>query len=368
LVVSLQELESRVARDSLDPLAHYDVALGYWVSRRFDEAEHCLRRAAAIEPKLAAAYLGLAYLPYARRPKLWKEEDRKKVPTEWVGRLEESERLFRRAFMVDPMVDLKVYGLVVPPRGKIVVGRNATETYAAIIQGFESFWDGQYAKSFSWLEQALKRIGRGKPDKVPEALLWYHGLAAAHIDLYDPALESFRTLLVRALDRERTDTLLRSFTLPSNQIRYVLATIARRAGRTDEALALYQETLANDLGLYMAHVQLAEIYEQRREWDLAILERRRALEAHPEDPSLLFDLGYTLARALRFEEAAETLREAMRANPLNARVPYTLGLVLLRLDDRDGAREAFRRFVAIAPSRFSSQVGEATRHLAALEQ
>jgi tetratricopeptide (TPR) repeat protein len=367
LLVTLPELEARVALDSLDPLAHYDVALGYWLATRYDDAERSFRRAAAIEPKLAAAYLGLAFLPYARRPKLWMEEAKEKVPVEWIGRLEESDRNFRRAFLLDPMVDLKIYGLAVPPREAIIVGRNATETYAALVRGFESFWDGDYAQSYSWLDQVKKKVGRKKPDDVPEALLWYHGLAAAHTNLYDFALEDFRALLSRALTREQTDTLVRSFSLPSNQIRYVLATICRRAGRADEAVALYQESLASDLSLYMGHVQMAEIYEERRMWDSAIIERRRAVEANPEDPSLQYDLGYTLARALRFRDAAETLSGAMQANPDNARIPYTLGLVLLRLDDNVGARNAFSRFVAIAPSRFRSQIDDARHQLAQLE-
>jgi tetratricopeptide (TPR) repeat protein len=363
LLVPLVDLEAAAARDSLDPLVHYDVALGYWVSGQFDLAEHCLKRAAAIEPKLAAAYLGLAYLPFARQPKLWKELGKKKVSPRAEALLHDSYRLFRRAFMLDPLVDLKIYGLVVPPREAIVVGRNATETYAALIRGFESFWDGQYTQSYSWLDQALQKMHR-KPDDVPEVLLWYHGLAAAHVGFHDPALADFRSLLSRALDQERTDTLVRTFSLPSNQIRYVLADITNRAGRSEEALALYQETVANDLGLYMGHVRMAEIYESRRQWDQAILERRRAVEAQPEDASLHYDLGNTLAQALRFSEAAEALNESLRLNPENARTPYVLGRVLLRLNDPAGARDAFRRFVAIAPGRFGAQVSEASRYLA----
>jgi tetratricopeptide (TPR) repeat protein len=368
LLVPLIDLEARVARDSLDPLVHYDVALGYWVAKRFDDAERSLRRAVVIEPDLAPAYLALAYLPFARRPKLWKEEDDSKVPAAWADRLEESDRLFRRAFLIDPMVDLKVYGLVVPPRGAIVIGRNASVTYAALIRGFESFWDGQYATSYNWLEEVLRKVDRGKNEDVPHALLWYHGLAAAHTGQFDVAIVDFQRLFDRAIAREQTDSLVRGFTLKSNQIRYILATISHKAGRADQALALFEESLANDLSLYMGHVQMAEIYEERREWEAAISERRRAVETSPEDPSLQYELGYTLARALRFPDAAEALAGAMRANPNNARIPYTLGLVYLRLGDREGAREALRRFVAIAPSRFSDQVVEARQQLALLEQ
>lgn len=368
LLVSLADLEIRAGQDSLDPVVHYDIALGYWVSGRFDDAERSFRRAVTIEPKFAPAYLGLAFLPYARRPKLWNEDLKNKVPPEWAARVEESDRYFRRAFLLDPLVDLKVYGLAFPPREAIVIGRNATETYAALVRGFESFWDGQYSISYDWLQQVLRKIDRGKEDDVPEALLWYHGLAAAHTYQYDVAVKDFQRLLARAVAKEQTDTLVRSFSLASNQIRYVLATISRRAGQSDQAVALYQESLEKDLGLFMGHAQMAEIYEDRRQWDAAITERRRAVETNPENSSLQYDLGYTLARALQFHEADQVLSDAMEANPHNARIPYTLGLVRLRLGDRAGARDAFRRFVVMAPSRFGSQVTEARQRLTELEQ
>jgi tetratricopeptide (TPR) repeat protein len=270
LLVPLAQLEARAASDSLDTLAHYDLALGYWAKERWDDVERCLRRSIAIEPKMAPAYLGLAFLPFARRPKLWKEEERGKIPAEWSPRLEEASRHFRRAFQLDPMVDLKVYGLALPPRGAIVVGRTATPAYAALIQGFESLLDGQYANSYAFLDPVLTKLDRGKDDDVPEGLLWFHGLAAAHLQNYDVALIDFHRLHERAVARERTDTLIRTFMMESNQIRYVLATISRRAGRTEQALALYRESVANDLGLYMAQVQMADIYEERRKWEEAM--------------------------------------------------------------------------------------------------
>jgi tetratricopeptide (TPR) repeat protein len=368
LLIPMKELEAAAARDSLDPLAHYNVALGYWTKGRWDDVERSLRRAIAIEPKMAPAYLALAFLPFARRPKLWDEEERDKVPAEWSPRLEQASRYFRLAFQLDPMVDLQVFGLVVPPRGAIIVGRNATATYAALVQGFESLWNGEYGTAYGWLDPVLTKLDRGKPDDVPEGLLWYHGLAAAHLQKFDIALTDFQRLFDQALARERSDSLVRTFIMESNQIRYVLATVSRQAGRGEQALALYRESVANDLGLFMAHAQMADIYEERRQWDDAIIERQRALEVSPEDPSLRYDLGYTQARALRFKEAAENLEEATRLNPLNPRTPYLLGLVYLRLRESDRAREAFGRFVTMAPRRFAEQVVQARQHLAQQEQ
>ncbi|MBA3555551.1 MAG: tetratricopeptide repeat protein [Gemmatimonadales bacterium] len=260
----------RAARDSLDPVAHYDIALGYWTERRFADFEH--------------------------------------------------------------------------------------------------FWDGRYQEAFSRFDRVLGSVNLKRWDDVPDVLFWYHGLAAAHSLRYDVAVRDFRLLLDRSLARERADTIIRSHHLEANEIRYVLATLYRRGQRPDDALPLYQEALTHDLSLYMAHTQLAEIYEERKQWIEAIAERRRAIDANPEDASLPYDLGRTLAHSRDFPEAAQVLKDAMSANPSNSRIPYTLGHVLLRLGDREGARAAFDRFVASAPSRFASQVSEVQRQLDGLGQ
>jgi tetratricopeptide (TPR) repeat protein len=131
---------------------------------------------------------------------------------------------------------------------------------------------------------------------------------------------------------------------------------------------VYQENLANNLGLYAAHSQLADIYEDRQEFVEAIAERRRAIETFPDDPSLRYDLGRTLAHSRDFPEAAQVLVDAMEANPLNARIPYTLGQVQMRLGDREAARRTLERFLQIAPSRFLTQVNEVKRQLTGMAQ
>jgi len=60
------------------------------------------------------------------------------------------------------------------------------------------------------------------------------------------------------------------------------------------------------------------------------------------------------------------LVEAVRANPLNARIPYVLGKVQALLHEPAEARATLTRFIAIAPSRFQDQVAEARQLLASL--
>ena len=358
LTVPLDRLEARAVRDSTDPLVLYDLGIGYWVNRRFNEAEAALRKADAIDPRVPEVQLALAYLPYARRPKLWNEEAKRKVPPDLIATVNESNRRFRRTFMLDPMVDMRIVGLVIPPRDAIIIGRNADRYYAALVLGLEYFWGGDYGSAYASLEKAYAFTSEKDRNQIPGFVLWYHGLAAAHINAYPVAIADFQLLLDRELEREKSDSVTRFALLGSNSLRYVLAIMLRRAGQNAEAAEEFRTVLTNDLSYEMAHAQLADLAERSSRWEEAIQERERAIEASPEDAGLLLDYGTTLARAHRYAEAYEALARAQAAMPLNARVPYHMGQVAMADGRQADAMDSFRRFAAIAPSRFRPQVRE----------
>ena len=354
----LKDLEATAQRDSNDPFAHYNLALGYWSKKHYDDAERELKTSVLIEPRLAEAWLALGALPYARRSQLREETMRGKVPQEWTGPLRDSQRLMRRAFVIDPLVDLMLLGATEPSQGPMLLKFRGV-IILAVVNPYAAFEHGHYSEAY----QNLDGWVRGRPrESVPSLMLWYHGLAAAHIELFGPAIFDMETLLQRAQQREQTD----SFTVPfqTNDYRYVLATFKERVGDLPEAVRLYRDALESDLGLYMAHVHLAEIYASTQQWDSALTESREAILTNPDDPSSLLTHGILLTRAGQLAAAEDTLRRAMEANPRDARVPYFLGLAQLALHKTDDARVTLQRFMAIAPSRYQPQVREVQDSLA----
>jgi len=189
--------------------------------------------------------------------------------------------------------------------------------------------------------------------RVPDFVLWFRGLAAAHLNDFPTAIRDFQSLHARG-EEAGTGVLSTDPVV----VTYVLAWLEHRTGRLDEAQRLYQQTLTRDLGMWMAHVQLARLHEERLEWIDAIRERRLAIDADPDDPSLVLDLGITLYRAGRFEEAAPVLTQARAGLPRNFRVPYFEGYVARELQRGDQAREAFQRFLALVPSRYTGEIAE----------
>lgn len=370
LLVPMDSLVERARRDSNDAPAHYDVALGYWLKGKFDQAEHHLRQAIVIEPTTAAAYLALGYLPYARRPRLWDEHYQGKVPAEWAAAVEEAARFRRQAFIIDPLVDLKPLALMIPPASTLgfLKGGIREAFYTYLANGFGSLWDGQYDRAYRFFRDiAGTATDEEREKRFPSWFLWYESLAAARGDDFARASANLQILMRReeaATDKDEGASLAFS---DANQYRYALACLLDLAGRRREAIPLLQEVLANDLGFYMAHVRLATIYEDMHRPRGALEERRRAVASNPDDSSLLFDLGSALIRAGELADAQLTLREAHKANPRHVRTLYVLGRLEEQLGATEAARDSYRQFLALAPSRFGVQRQEVEQRLQALQ-
>lgn len=366
LTVPLQTIEERVATDSMDPAAHYDLGLAYWLKRRYDEAERHLRRSVAIEPKMAQAWLALSYLPYARRPKLWDEAIKGKVPPDLVASVEEAWRFRSRAFLIDPLVDLKPLALMIPSAASLGLKGNSEAVYVYIMNGLGAFWDGQYGRAYSFFQSISGNATDEDRKKFASWYLWYEALAAAHANDFDRATANLTLLMRRFESSENVEASAAIAFSTANQYRYALACVLDRAGRAKEAVPLLEEALTLDAGLYMAHVRLANIYADLKRPQASLEERRRAVASNPEDASLLFDLGESLARAGQAGDAYVALKQAREANPLNVRTLYVLGWAAQQVGKNDEAKDAYQSFLALAPSSYAEQKATATTRLAAI--
>lgn len=349
---SLKDMEAWVREDSNDAQRQYYLGLRHWKEHHWRQVDSLLRLAVKLEPRYADAYLALYFLPYARRATLADEEDRDHVPSEWQPIVAEAHQFYQRAFRTDPMVNLQVMGVAFDIQEPQVrdYTTNAWIMYQRYYAWFIDLGMGRYRSAHDRLEKLAQRdFNESKhPEDVPDYVLWYRGLAAAHSLQYDEAIADFRSLLERQVRKADRDQFVH-VPLRDNEYRFMLASLHHMAGHTDSAVALYQQALEHDLGLVMAHTYLASIYEGTGRAADAMVERRRAAEVDSDDPTALFDLAASFFNAGQLVEADEPLRRAIKLNDRYSPSYYLLGRVTEELGLPEEARGHFQKFLALAP-------------------
>lgn len=365
LPASRKELEQEAVKDSNDAAAHFNAALAEWNDHDWDAAERQLNTAIEIEPRFAQAYLARAALVYARNTNLLDEAFENSLSKKWKDSVAKADRDYRHAFLLDPLCDLRVLGAMERRSGVLLQGEFGW--IGEFLNGSQMLVHGDYEKAYEHMDEAVKDpIWKHAGRKLPLGLVWFRGLAAAHAGKWDAAKVDFRMLLDSSLAVEQSDSLMIHVPLETNDYRYMLAVIEQKTGQLDTATALFQQALDRDLGLYMAHVHLAEIAQTQHRLGDALVERERALAANPDDPSLLFDLGYLQGEVGQLESSVTNLTHAAKLDPRDSRIDYYLGRVEELAHDTADARSAYARFVALAPSRYARWISDARIRLAAL--
>lgn len=365
----LAKVQALARADSNDAEIQYYLALAHWQKHHWQQTDSILRLVLRLEPRFAEAYLALYYLPFARRPTLFREEERGSIPEAWRPAVEEAHRFYKRAFRTDPLVDLRVLSVAFEIEDPKSVDYTSEE-YLEYEQYYAWVVDLGLTRYRSAYER-LQKLGQRRfdetkhPDKVPDYILWFRGLSAAHSLQYDAAIIDFQALLDRALKQQQRDEIV-NVPLADNEYRFMLAALNHVAGHVEHATALYQEALEHDLGLVMAHTYLASIYEKAGHVDSALVELQRASEVSADDPTALFDYAASLFNGQRAADAEEPLRRAVALNARYAPAHYLLGRVVEELGRRPEARECYTTFLAVAPRRLGDLIADAQQRLAAL--
>jgi tetratricopeptide (TPR) repeat protein len=365
----LKEVVSWAREDTNDAQRIYVLAIRHWREHHWGQVDSLLRLAVQLEPRYTDPYLALYFLPYARRPTLWNDEGRGRVPDSWKPILDEAHRFYQRAIRIDPMVNLQIMSVAFEIEEPTVRDFTGPEwlAYERYYAWFVDLGLGRYRSA----RDRLRKLGQQEydeakhPDRVPDFVLWYRGLAEAHTLQFDSALSNFRALLERSLKTTQRDEIIH-VPLQDNEYRFVLANLHDYAGHTDSAVALYQEALEHDLGLVMAHRYLAGIYDRAHRADDVLLELRRAAEISSDDPTAHYELATALFNSGFVDEAKEPLRNAVAMNARYSPPYYLLG----RVAEDDGrlaeAREQYARFLALAPLRLEALRADATARLGQL--
>lgn len=172
----------------------------------------------------------------------------------------------------------------------------------------------------------------------------------------DPAHEQSRADLAQLLGRagRYDETIALLDAAPEETVSgslLMLKGLAQQArGRMDDAIASYERALELEPDLAPAANNLAALYaEQDGQMEKALQLAQDARERHPDDPVIASTLGAILRQRGVYQSALQLLEESARKLPDNAEVQLQLGLTRFALEQREEARAALEKALALDP-------------------
>lgn len=122
------------------------------------------------------------------------------------------------------------------------------------------------------------------------------------------------------------------------------------AGQTDDHAIEKLKTVAlHAPASALAHMILAEAYNQKKQYAEAIEEFRKAIALQPNYAMAHAELGTALLQNGQYDQAIEECRTALRLDPNNADVHNNLGVALERNGAQKGALEEYRTACTLDP-------------------
>ena len=132
-----------------------------------------LREAVTLAPQYAEAYLALSGLPIARGEKYWKKIEKEQGQSVVQAAFEAADRSYRRAFLLNPLVDLRIMGKV-EERSEIREGIYIIQLrwLRSFTRSLNALREGRYQKAFDLLQQVLDDSKAGTDGlNLPESVL-----------------------------------------------------------------------------------------------------------------------------------------------------------------------------------------------------
>ena len=231
------------------------------------------------------------------------------------GRLPEAERLYRVVLKVQPQHPHANHniGLLAVQAGKPQMG----------LIYFKAALDAYPSESQFWLSYIDALIRAAQPQAAQQVLAQGRGRGLA-----GPAIDTLSSWVDAALRGGEA---------------YAVAFSHHMAGRLDEAVAGYGQTLRDRPDFEDAHANLGTVLHSLGRLEEAAESYRQALEIRPNNPKTNSNLGSILSDLGRLEDAETRFRRALDVSPELAEAHYNLGNVLVELSRRPEAEASYRR-------------------------
>lgn len=134
------------------------------------------------------------------------------------------------------------------------------------------------------------------------------------------------------------------------QVHYNIGTVYVRQEKWPEAAAALQKAVELDAHNTQARVLLATTYQQLGRTDEALAAMEKLKAENPENPRFHYEIGVLHLNAKRYDEAFAAFEEVRKTDPANVDVLYLLGTISLNLGQVEQAAEYLESYLARAPA------------------
>ncbi len=299
------------------------LAYSYFNQKNLNLARESLQKATEISPQWAEPYLLWARIEY---------ED---------GNVEEAEKLYSRAFELDPSLKEAEYFAQLAGKAK-VYGKSAYEAYVA---GYQSFAAGNLERAEQYLQEAISL----NPE-MKEAYYWLGrtlydaGKLREAEKAWEKVLEidPFHSQARRFLDKTQQEAKYGREALNYFRQGYDLY----QEGRYEEAADLFRQALRVNPMFSDAHDYLARCYFRLGKTEEYVREREESVkleESSREKAWQYYQIGYELFSWGETEKALQMLEKAIKEDPSLADAHLLLGEIYGDKGNWDKSREHYLR-------------------------
>jgi tetratricopeptide (TPR) repeat protein len=131
---------------------------------------------------------------------------------------------------------------------------------------------------------------------------------------------------------------------------FAKANTLSQEGKSDEAIAAYQEVLAKNPQIAEAHYNIGYLKGQKKDWPGAEAAYLKALEVRPGYGEAISALARVYQDSGQTDKATALLTKAATDNPSDGKVQFNLGVFYLNSGKAEEAAAAFQKAAAADPA------------------
>jgi tetratricopeptide (TPR) repeat protein len=361
---TIEELQASIQEDPNNPVAYYNLGLGYTSKKKYEEALDSFHKALEIEPHFSDAYFAIYCVKYSKDKKLYSKALSENPSPEVRNKIDEVDSYLEAALMYDPFFDWKLSTILLDAKPTAYdnpyLSDFINKVYNFLLEGFIQFSLGNYDKAVKKFDYVIVNF----PEFTQAYLI--RGFAQAILGKYDDAIKDFEFVIAK-LEGYNEKKVLPIYLNPA-ELYYLIAFAYLKQENLDKAEEKFKKVIMENMGFYMAHYQLSNICKQRGNYTGALQEVNAAIIANPDNPVFHFSKGVCLNTISRDWEAMEEFRKAISLNPKYPKSYYTLAVILESIKNNEEAVKNYQSFIERAPKSFNDFIEKAQTRIKILEK